>query len=244
MSLSELNKVVEQPERYFLSSSIVKCISYSDYFPLRLAVKRTDCIKSLKIPERILRRLPNVPIVKGLSKMGIKVEFEKRGFLASLLLGNLWISSSFTCRNCSLTGGQITDGYSEAEGYVGFVEIHFPYRNYVKGRIKAKTRGRLNRMFAGIEVKLDNDVLRRRIEDDDVLMELLRESFESSIVSWDSGITLSVKKMDEREYNVIEFTLNRFTDKHINDLIKRGIDFRKAPELVFDIAERIARKVL
>jgi len=243
MSLTELNEVVEQPERYFLSGSIVKCISYSDYFPLRLAVKRTDYIKSLKIPERILRRLPNVPIVEALSKMGIKVEFEKRGFLASLLLGNLWISSSFTCRNCSLTGGQITDGYSDAEGYVGFVNIYFPYRNYVKGRIKAKTKGRLNRVFAGIEVKLD-DVLRRRIEDDGVLMGLLRESFESSIVSWDSGITLSVKKMDEKEYNIIEFTLNRFTDKHINDLIKRGIDFRKAPELVFDIAERIARKLL
>jgi hypothetical protein len=76
MSLTELNEVIEQPERYFLSGSIVKCISYSDYFPLRLAVKRTDYIKSLKIPEKILRRLPNVPIVEALSKMGIKVEFE------------------------------------------------------------------------------------------------------------------------------------------------------------------------
>jgi len=244
MSFPELNEVIEHPEKYFLSGPIVKRISYSYYFPLRLAVKRTDYIKSLKISEKILRRLPNVPIVEALSRMGIKVEFEKRGFLVSLLEDYLSEGdSSFTCRNCSLTGGMVMDGHSEA-GPVGAMVMYFPYGNYVEGAIEAKTRGRLNRVLAGIEVKLDDDVLRRRIESDDVLMGLLREFFESFTVSWDSGIGLGVGKIDGREYNVIELALKRFTDRHINDLIEKGIDFRKAPELVFDIAERIARKLL
>jgi hypothetical protein len=109
-------------------------------------------------------------------------------------------------------------------------------------------------VLTGIELDLTREEIRRSIENDDTLMGLIKEFFGCQVFwlgisgepkgSWLSAIQLSVKDIDEEKYNIIKFELFRFRKREMNFLTERGIDFRRVPELIFDISEKIAQKVL
>jgi hypothetical protein len=235
LDIQKLNELVERPEEYFLTGMIEKRIAWSDYIPLRLVAKRTDYIRSLKIPSDIDRRLSGVATTLGaLSTMAIGLGFSKG------------TSGYLTFRNCSLAGGQIVDfpNYSA-------VAIAFPYgKNYVKGKIRAKTKGLIwkSKVLTGIELDLNREEIRRSIENDDALMGLIKEFFGCQVfwlgMSGLDEIDFSIKDIGEEKYNIIKFELYRPIKKQMDFLAERGVDFRRVPELIFDISEKIAQKVL
>jgi len=233
LDLQKLNEFIERPEEYFLTGMIDKRIAWSIYIPLRLAVKRTEYISTLKIPSDIDHRLSGVASALGtLSRAAIGLGFSKG------------TSGYFTCKNCSLTAGHIIDFPEHS-----VVAIAFPYsENYVEGKIRAKSKGWVwkNKVLTGVELELYNEGVKRSIENDNVLMGLIMEFFGSQVFwmgirNFDK-IVFSIKDVDGKKYNIIMFELNRLLKKGMNFLTERGIDFRKVPELIFDIAEKIAQK--
>jgi hypothetical protein len=238
--IQKLNELVERPEEYFLIGMLGKRIAWSDYIPLRLVAKRTDYIGGFKIPRSTDHKLSGVASALGaLSGMVIGLGFEKG------------TSGYIVFKNCSLVGGKITDFSSYS-----VVAIAFPYsKNYVKGTIEAKTKGWRwkNKVLEGIELNLNREEIRRSIENDDALMGLIKEFFGIQLFwlgtaepkgSQLSEIQLSVKDTGKEKYSIIRFGLLRFHKEAMNFLTERGIDFRRIPELIFDISEKIAQKCL
>lgn len=240
LDLQKLNELVERPEA-FLVGTIEKSIAWSNYIPLRLVAKRTEYINSLKIPASVDHMLSGIATSLGaLSRIAIGFGFEKG------------TSGYLTFRNCSLEGGQVIDfsGYSVAA-------MAFPYsKNYVKGEIKAKIKGWTwkSKVLTGIELNLNREEIKKSIENDSELMELIREFFGCQVFwlgmsgepkgSQLSIINFSIKDIDEKKYNIAKFEIYRFNKKQMNFLVERGINFQRIPELIFDISEKIAQKVL
>ncbi|RSN73467.1 hypothetical protein [Candidatus Methanodesulfokora washburnensis] len=261
-----LDDIVERPEEYFISGTAVwKYFDWLDYTPLRLAVKRTEYIKSLEISRETYKKLSGMlNIQQALLGMGIGLKLVEKGLFTS--------STSFTCKNSPLIGGRIGDtvvGSNEAgKGQRAIaVEFYFPCGvNYFEGEIRAIIKGlekpsrfvdvQIYRMIkaalkgaelAGIEMSLDSERMLEKIKDDPDLIELVTEFFESqgplSANPWSphNKIDLSVRKGG---YNAITFTLPHLYKLDLKKLIEKGIDFHRVPELMFDISEIIAKKVV
>lgn len=236
LNIEKLGGLVENPE-FFLTGLIDKRIAWSTYVPLRLAVKRTEYVSALKIPSSSDHKLSGVASAVGtIAKAAIGFGFSKG------------TSGHFICKNCSLVAGQIVDfpDYS-------VLAIAFPYREkYIEGEIKAESKGWIwkNRVLTNIELNLNRKDLMDSIQRDNLLMDIIRGFFESQVFwmgimnrNFDK-IAFSIKNIEGRKYNIITFELMRLLKKGMDFLIEKGIDFRKIPELVFDISEKIAEKTL
>jgi hypothetical protein len=103
-------------------------------------------------------------------------------------------------------------------------------------------------VLTGIELDLNREEIRRSIENDDALMGLIKEFFGCQVfwlgMSGLDEIDFSIKDIGEEKYNIIKFELYRPIKKQMDFLAERGVDFRRVPELIFDISEKIAQKVL
>jgi len=193
-----LDDIVERPEEYFISGTAVwKYFDWFDYIPLRLAVKRAEYIKSLEISRGTYKKLSGMlNIQQALLGMGIGLKLVEKGLFAS--------STSFTCKNSPLVGGQIKNvvvGSNEAgkgQGAIA-VEFYFPCGvNYFEGEIRAIIKGlekpsrfvgvQIYRMIkaalkgvelTGVEISLDSEIMLEKIKDDPDLIELLTDFFES-----------------------------------------------------------------
>jgi hypothetical protein len=187
----------------------------------------------LKIPSDIDHKLSGAASALGtLSRTAIGLGFSKG------------TSGYFTCKNCSLIAGHIID-FPEYT----VMAIAFPYsENYISGKIRAKSKWWIwkNKVLTGVELNLNNEEVKKGIESDNFLMGLIKEFFGIQVfwmgVRNFDKINLSIKDVNGKKYNIIMFELNRLLKKGMNFLTERGIDFRKVPELSFDIAEKIAQK--
>ncbi|MEM2144835.1 MAG: hypothetical protein QW279_05710 [Candidatus Jordarchaeaceae archaeon] len=242
LDVDKVDELVEHPE-YFLVGTVEKRLAWSLYLPFRIVAKRADYIHSFRIPSVSDHKLSGVASAAG-TAVGITTRlFTGIGFEFSK-----GTSGYITFRNCFLKGGQIVDFPDHS-----VVAMVSPFdENSVEGGIYASVKGLVwkNKVLTGIEfdLKSKSEEVKRSIKDDETLISLVREFFEI-IVYWTAiknldRIRLEIKDINGKKYNITTFTLLRPTKGNIDFLREHGKDFRKIPELTFEISKNISEKMV
>jgi hypothetical protein len=238
--MEEINKLMTDPDNLknlFLENT---GFAWAAFIPMVLLIRRTDYVY-----------YPDVPNTEKYEKA------EKEATDSTIVNGMVVFYDSATI-NTFLISDWIRRGLST-------IVVLFPYsESEFAGRIEAEvgTKGFISKkiVLTGVKLYFNNDKLKRSIENDNSLMELIKEYF-SSIVYWsnaymirpnndfyktfrESVIHLHTTTYENNKYYTLVYTLPRINEVGINLLEQEGIDIWRIPVLLFDISKGIARKVL